>query len=70
MEALAAAHNAAVQMIDTAVVRVHQHRASIAGNREQHMGRSRGGLITSKIHAARVVCWYGDRGGCASRAYR
>jgi transposase len=50
MEALAAAHDAAVQMIDTSVVRVHQHGACIAGNREQHMGRSRGGL-TSKVHA-------------------
>ena len=40
MEALAAAHEAAVQMIDTSVVRVHQHGACIAGNREQHMGRS------------------------------
>ena len=37
-------------MIDTSVVRVHQHGACIAGNREQHMGRSRGGL-TSKVHA-------------------
>jgi hypothetical protein len=27
MEALAAGHDAAVQMIDTSVVRVHQHRA-------------------------------------------
>src|SRR6185295_7547019 len=43
------AHNAAVQMIDT-VVRVHQHGACFASNREQQMGRSRGGL-TSKIHA-------------------
>jgi hypothetical protein len=50
MEALEAAHDAAVQMIDTSVVRVHQHGACIAGNREQHMGRSRGGL-TSKVHA-------------------
>jgi transposase len=50
MDALAAAHDAAVQMIDTSVVRVHQHGACIADNREQHMGRSRGGL-TSKIHA-------------------
>ena len=37
-------------MIDTSVVRVHQHGACIGGNREQHMGRSRGGL-TSKVHA-------------------
>jgi transposase len=50
MDALAAAHDAAVQMIDTSVVRVHQHGACIAENREQHMGRSRGGL-TSKVHA-------------------
>ena len=50
MDALAAAHDAAVQMIDTSVVRVHQHGACIAGNSEQHMGRSRGGL-TSKVHA-------------------
>jgi transposase len=50
MEALAAAHEAVVEMIDTSVVRVHQHGACIAGNREQDMGRSRGGLI-SKVHA-------------------
>jgi transposase len=50
MDALAETHNAAVQMIDTSVVRVHQHGACIAGNSEQHMGRSRGGL-TTKIHA-------------------
>jgi transposase len=41
MEALAAAHDAAVQMIDTSVARVHQHGACIAGNREQYMGRRR-----------------------------
>jgi transposase len=50
MDALAGAHDAAVQMIDTSVVRVHQHGSCIAGNRAQQMGRSRGGL-TSKIHA-------------------
>lgn len=53
MDALAVAHNAAVQMIDTSVVRVHQHgpaSRATASNREQQMGRSRGGL-TSKIHA-------------------
>ena len=31
MEALTAAHDATVQMIDTSVVRVHQHGACIAG---------------------------------------
>jgi transposase len=50
MDALAGAHDAAVQMIDTSVVRVHQHGSCIAGNREQLIGRSRGGLA-SKIHA-------------------
>ena len=49
MDALAAMHDAAVQMIDTSIVRVHQHGACIAGNNQQHMGRSRGGL-TTKIH--------------------
>jgi transposase len=50
MSALAGAHDAAVQMIDTSIVRVHQHGACISRNRRQSMGRSRGGL-TSKIHA-------------------
>ncbi len=50
IKALAAAHDAAVQMIDTSVVRVHQHGACIAGSREQNMGRSRGGL-TGNVHA-------------------
>ena len=50
MEAVAAGHDAAVQMIDTSIVRVHQHGACITRNRRQSMGRSRGGL-TSKIHA-------------------
>src|SRR5271168_3078862 len=50
MDALTAEHDATVQMIDTSVVRVHQHGACIADNKEQLMGRSRGGL-TSKIHA-------------------
>jgi transposase len=50
IDALAAAQDAAVQMIDTSIVRVHQHGACITGNQRQSMGRSRGGL-TSKIHA-------------------
>jgi transposase len=50
MDALSAGHDAAVQMIDTSIVRVHQHGACIADNNHQDMGRSRGGL-TSKIHA-------------------
>src|SRR5690242_9757449 len=50
IDALATAHDAAVQMIDTSIVRVHQHGACITRNQRQSMGRSRGGL-TSKIHA-------------------
>src|SRR5881275_2724752 len=50
MNALAGAHDATVQMIDTSIVRVHQHGACITRNQCQSMGRSRGGL-TSKIHA-------------------
>src|ERR1700749_3597835 len=50
MNALATTHDASVQMIDTSIVRVHQHAACITQNRRQSMGRSRGGL-TSKIHA-------------------
>ena len=38
MDALAAGHDAAVQMIDTSVVRVHQHGACIADNNHQDMG--------------------------------
>jgi hypothetical protein len=50
MNALAGAHDGAVQMVDTSIVRVHQHGACTTRNRRQSMGRSRGGL-TSKIHA-------------------
>src|SRR3954464_12547614 len=49
-EYVSGAHDAAVQMIDTSIVRVHQHGACVARNKRQSMGRSRGGL-TSKIHA-------------------
>ena len=50
MISLSLAHDAGVQMIDSSIVRVHQHGASITRNRRQSMGCSRGGL-TSKIHA-------------------
>lgn len=56
MNALAAAHDA-VLMIDTSMVRVHQHAACIADSANQAVGRSRGGL-TSKLHV--VV----DSNGC------
>src|SRR3954454_22045157 len=48
MDALAAEHDVAVQMIDTSIVRVHQHGACVARSKRQSIGRSRGGL-TSKI---------------------
>jgi hypothetical protein len=51
MEALPTGHDAAVQMIDTSVVRVHQRAACIADNNHEDMGRSRGGL-TNKIQSA------------------
>src|SRR5258708_37007243 len=41
MEALAASHDAAVQMIDTSVVRVHQHGACIAHHNHQDKGSFR-----------------------------
>jgi transposase len=50
MNEVSVSHDKSVQMIDTSIVRVHQHGACIAGNKRQFMGRSRGGL-TSKIHA-------------------
>jgi hypothetical protein len=50
MDALAAAHDAAVQMIDTSIVRVHQHAACIGRNKRQSMGRSRGGLNEVSSH--------------------
>ena len=42
MDALAAGHDAAVQMIDTSVVRMHRHGAGIRDNKRQERGRSRG----------------------------
>jgi hypothetical protein len=41
MDALATAHDGSVQMIDTSIVRVHQHGACIIRNKTQSMGRSR-----------------------------
>jgi transposase len=55
MDSLAAAHDAAVQMIDTSIVRVHQHAACIARNRSQSMGRSRGGFTAGEAHDNRLA---------------
>jgi hypothetical protein len=53
MDALAAGHDAAVQMIDTSVVRVHQHGACIADKSPRYGSLARGprGGLMSKIHA-------------------
>jgi transposase len=50
MSALAGPYDSAGQMIDTSIVRVHQHGACITRNRRQSRGRSPGGL-TNKLHA-------------------
>src|ERR1700753_339652 len=43
IDALAAAHDDAIQMIDTSIVRVHQHGACIIRTQRQSLVRSRGG---------------------------
>ena len=53
--ALAAGHDVAVRMIDTSVVRVHQHGACIADNNHQDMGRSRGGLQSVRVRVVAVA---------------
>ena len=50
LEALAETHYGSVQMIDTSIVRVHQHGGCAGGGETRLMGRSRGGL-TTKIYA-------------------
>jgi transposase len=42
MDALAGAHDAAVQMIDTSIVRVHQHAACIGTEDNQWAGQEAG----------------------------
>jgi hypothetical protein len=44
MAALAETHDGSVQMIDTSIVRVHQHGGRAGGGETRLMGRSRGGL--------------------------
>ena len=43
MDAFAGAHDAAVQIIETSIVRVDRHGACISRNKMQSMGRSRAG---------------------------
>ncbi len=52
LEAVSAAYDGDIQMIDSSSIRVHQHAANgkKKANRSRCMGRSRGGL-TTKVHA-------------------
>jgi len=50
LETIATASDVAVQMIDTSVIRVHQHGSCIKKGDQSCTGRSSGGL-TTKIHA-------------------
>jgi hypothetical protein len=50
MNALAATHDATVQMIDTSIIRVHQHAACIARNKRQSMGQSRGHAVVERVN--------------------
>ena len=49
MDAITAAHDGDIQMIDSASVRAHQQSATAKGGADHCLGRSRGGL-TTKIH--------------------
>ncbi|WP_128948244.1 IS5 family transposase [Bradyrhizobium nanningense] len=50
MDAVVNAHDGKVQMIDSSIVRVHQHASGVKKSGDRCVGRSRGGL-TTKIHA-------------------
>jgi transposase len=54
MNALATAYDASVQMIDTSIVRVHQHGACILRNQRQSMGL-RGAKRLSSTTRSRLV---------------
>lgn len=49
MDAITAAHDGDIQMIDSTSVRAHQQAATAKGGGDHCLGRSRGGL-TTKIH--------------------
>jgi transposase len=54
MDALVAGHDTAVQMIDTSVMRVHQHGARISDDKHQDMGRARGDLTSKRADSKRA----------------
>ena len=78
MDALAAAHDASVQMIDTSIVRVHQHGACIAGTEAVHGTVTRranqqetcGGRYQRLAGAARADGWGGTRKGSRTNCCR
>jgi hypothetical protein len=50
MDAISAAHDDTIQMIDSTSIRAHQQAATVKNEGSDHcLGRSRGGL-TTKIH--------------------
>jgi hypothetical protein len=55
MDALATTHDAAVQMIDMSIVRVHQHGVCIAGNKPCASAEA-----LEKYGAGRPTCYLGD----------
>ena len=58
MEALAECHDGSVQMIDTSIVRVHQHGGCAGGGETRLMGRSRGGLTTKILASIPTECLF------------
>ena len=71
MDALAAGHDAAVQMIDTSVVRVHQHGACIADNNHRLPPKATiGGRATSDGRRLGRGCTRTRMRGCPSPARR
>jgi transposase len=46
MDAISAAHDSAIQVIDSTSIRAHQQAATAKGGPDHFLGRSRGGLTT------------------------
>jgi len=62
MDAITAAHDGDIQMIDSTSVRTHQQSATAKrGSADHCLGRSRGGLTTSKLKHFRGVATRYDK---------
>lgn len=62
LEAISNQQDADVQMIDSSIIRVHQHGACIKQNADNCTGRSRGGLAANflaMIKLAAIRLWIG-----------